>query len=213
MVSYTDSQFKYAQRAVGLVMVGVLAVWWVPYVSGVACNEAEKKLINVILKKLNCQSAAAEDSLYWFFRKKMLLLNIATYIPFAGAALQLFEVYAIGQFILYCVKQPGLLTDEDWMKQNWATIANESFSGAQAIRFFEQSTGKVFPAQIAPEFSKTVGKISKIYRASEKVPGLSATQEVAGEGARRTIKLAKAVGVGVSAGAKTLFREFRKKKR
>jgi hypothetical protein len=127
--------------------------------------------------------------------------------------LQLFEAYAIGQFVLYCAKQPELLSDESWMKRNWATIADEAFSGVQAIRFYEQSTGKVFPAQIASKFSTTVDTIGKIYRTTEKVPGLSATQELAGEGARRTIKLAKAVGAGVSAGAVTLFREFRRRKK
>jgi hypothetical protein len=164
-----------------------LGLWFAPVVSGVACNGAEIVLINEVLKSLGCYSKAASDEIYWFFRKKMLLLNIATYVPVAGVPLQLFEVYAIGQFTIHCASRPEQLTNEQWMKRNWGEIANLVFSGTQAIKFYEQSTGNTFPTNIKPQFCKSVDTFARLYRMNEKVPGLSKAQEFTGENMRKAI--------------------------
>ena len=40
-----DEKVQRAQRVTGLVMAGCVASWYLPVVSGVACNVAEKKMV------------------------------------------------------------------------------------------------------------------------------------------------------------------------
>jgi hypothetical protein len=173
-----------AQRIIGAAMGTCLALWCAPWVSGLAVNKAESAMVALILKSLNCYSVEAVDSVFWFVRKKMLLVDFLSYTPYAGVPLQLFETYALGQFTLHCTAMPERLTDENWMAQNWKEIEAEVFSGRRAIQSYEQFTGQVFPEFARPKFLKAVDIISSAYRTAEKVPGLSWAQEKCGESIR-----------------------------
>ena len=186
-----SASLQNAQRCVGVAMGTCLALWFAPLISGLAVNKAESAMVAQILKKLDCYSDSAVDSVFWFVRKKMLVLNIATYTPFAGTPLQLFETYALGQFTMHCATRPERLTDEQWMAANWSQIQDQIFSGRQAIRSYEQFTGEIFPEFARSSFMAAVDLISKIYRATERVPGLAKAQEVTGQFVREGIVFAK----------------------
>jgi hypothetical protein len=150
-------------------------------------------MVALILKSLDCYSAAAVDSVFWFVRKKMLLVDFLTYapIPFVGVAFQLFETYALGQFALHCTTMPERLTDEGWMARNWKEIEAEVFSGRKAVQSYEQFTGQVFPEFARPTFLKVVDVISIAYRTAEKIPGLIEAQDKFGEIIRKGIRRGK----------------------
>lgn len=186
-----------AQRCVGAAMGTCLALWFAPLISGLAVNKAESAMVAQILKKLDCYSDTAVDSVFWFVRKKMLILNIATYTPFAGVPLQLFETYALGQFTMHCATRPERLTDESWMAANWCQIQDQIFSGCQAIRSYEQFTGETFPDFARPAFIKAVDLISKTYWTAERVPGLAKAQEVTGQFVREGILVGKWAAAGL----------------
>jgi hypothetical protein len=182
-----------AQWCVGTAMGTCLGMWFLPFVSGVAVNTAESVMVGGILKSVDCYSKAGVDSVFWFFRKKMFILNLGTYVPVAGVALQLFETYALGQFAIHCSRRPECLSDEDWMARNWAEIEEDVFSGYHAIKSYEQFTGSTFPEFARGDFIRAVDLLSKVYRTAEKVPGLSRAQEVAGQTVREVIGLTKRI--------------------
>lgn len=184
-----EERLRKAQRRVGAAMGACLAVWFVPIISGVACNAAESYLIRVLLKVYDCERDEAIDSIFWFIRKKMLFLNAATYAPVAGVPFQLFETYAMGQFALQCVTRPDRISDERWMAEQWKSIESVIFSGTQAVHSYEQFTGKKFPEYAREKFVSTVDTIGAIYRATNKIPGVARIQENAGETIRQGIKL------------------------
>jgi hypothetical protein len=76
------------------------------------------------------------------------------------------------------------------MSESWRAIEQEIFSGDRAVASYEQWTGREFPANIRGTFVSSVDRISKIYRAAERVPGAEATQEVLGRGLQKTIEFA-----------------------
>jgi hypothetical protein len=187
-VSQSAMALQKAQRCIGVAMGTCLALWYAPWVSGLAVNKAESAMVALILKSLNCYSVEAVDSVFWFVRKKMLLVDFLSYTPYAGVPLQLFETYALGQFTLHCTAMPERLRDENWMAQNWKEIEAVVFSGRKAVQSYEQFTGQVFPEFARPTFLKVVDIISSAYRTAEKVPGLSWAQEKFGESIRIGIR-------------------------
>lgn len=187
-VNQSPMALQKAQRCIGAAMGTCLALWYAPWVSGLAVNKAESAMVALVLKSLNCYSVEAVDSVFWFVRKKMLLVDFLSYTPYAGIPLQLFETYALGQFTLHCTAMPERLTDENWMAQNWKEIEAEVFSGRYAVQSYEQFTGQDFPEFARPTFLKTVDIISSAYRVAEKVPGLSWAQEKCGESIRNGIR-------------------------
>jgi hypothetical protein len=188
-------------------MAACMSFWFIPFVSGTICNASETLLISQILKAFGCYSEAATDALFWFIRKKMLLVNVATYVPVAGVPLQLFETYAMGQFAICCASEPQLVGDEKWMTRNWKRIEKEIFSGARVVRAYEQLTGAHFPDYARDDFISFVDLLSKSYRLTQRIPGLRVFQETAGETLRQSLKLAEISANGL---AQTLKKKFRR---
>src|SRR5580700_11474196 len=97
----TESPIREAQRIVGTAMGACLAMWFAPFVGGFACNFAEGKMVRELMSVLDSNTSDdAASSLFWFVRKKLFALNVATYIPWAGTGFQILEVYALGQFTI-----------------------------------------------------------------------------------------------------------------
>jgi len=188
-------------------MAACMGLWFVPVGSGAICNASETLLIAQLLKVFDCYSAKATDALFWFIRKKMLLINLGTYIPVAGVPLQLFETYAMGQFAIHCACEPRRVADEKWMTKNWKLIEKEIFSGGRAVRAYEQFTGTNFPDYARNDFIRFVDLLSKSYRLTQRIPGLSLLQDTAGETVRQGIKLAETSANGIG---KTLRKKFRR---
>ena len=111
-------------------MTSCLALWFAPVVSGVACSLIEGKLVDSTLSLMGCYSETASEKVYWFFRGKTFFLFGATYLPFAGVPLQLFETYGLGQFAIHCALRPDLLTDDAWLEQSWKEIEGDIFQGS-----------------------------------------------------------------------------------
>jgi hypothetical protein len=181
-------------------MATCLGCWFLPVVSGVVCSAVEAQLINKVLKIMGCHSEVASDKIYWFFRQKTFFLFGATYAPFVGVPLQLFETYGLGQFAIHCALRPELLTDEAWLEQSWKEVAPDIFSGDHAIRSYEQFTGKEFPGMARGKFFATVDTVNELYLLSQKIPGAAVTQEMLGKTAHNAIRagtwLLKAAGWG-----------------
>ena len=178
-----------ANRAIAVAMVPILGAWFLPVVSGVACNVAEKHLITHVLWLMGRERSESETSeVFWFVRKKMLLVNAGTYVPFAGTALQVMEVYAMGQFAILCSRLGNLSEHE--MRCAWAGIEQTMLSGRNLIAFYEGCSGKSFPMNIRLPFETSIDQLSRGYRGLMSVPGLQKGQEIVGEGLRVTIKVA-----------------------
>lgn len=176
-----------AQRHVGIAMGACLAMWYLPFVSGATCSAGEFLLVGNILKLSGCHSKKAEGAIYWYFRKRLMLLWGGTYIPVGGVPLQLFETYAIGQFALHCASSPSQVGAEWWMAKNWQSIEDKIFSGEKAIAFYEEFTGKPFPQHARTDFVRTVEAVSKIYRKAANLPGMISAQALAGEALHMTV--------------------------
>lgn len=128
-----------AQRIVGMAMGGCLAMWWEPVGSGIACNLAEKKMVQVLLAVLDSDTSDdAASNGCWFVRKKLLALNLATYIPFAGMGFQLLEVYALGQFTIHCATHYSGFTDRAHLVASWGAVEEQSFSGDRVVSSYEE---------------------------------------------------------------------------
>lgn len=199
------TELQQAQRCVGSAMTACLGMWFLPLLSGPAVNLAEASLVKDVLNIFGCYSEAAADSVFWFLRKKMLLFNFATYIPVAGVPLQLFETYALGQFSIHCASRPERILDESWMNNNWKEIEIDIFSGRRVIRSYEQFTGEIFPQFAEPTFISTVDLLSKAYRIAETVPGLSKSQDFAGQKIREVIHGAKNSRPHISSFVESMF--------
>lgn len=194
-------QRQNADQAIVVAMGAAIAVWFAPVVSGVACNLLETKMVKAILTATGRSPTTVEgDALFWFFRKKYLLVNVVTYVPWVGTSVQLLEVYALGQFVVTCCANGLDLTDERGMKKAWAGIEPMIWSGQSAVSFYESNSSAPFPPNIRSEFMKAVEVVGRVARGINRIPGMGALQEVAGETVRQ----------GIAAGsetAKVLFRE------
>ena len=113
-------QRQNADRIIAGAMGKVTAVWFVPVVSGLACNHLEAGMVEEVLIAVGRQPSQSEcNALFWFHRKKYLLVNAVTYIPWVGTSVQLLEVFVLGQFVLTCCDQCIDLTDERGMERAW----------------------------------------------------------------------------------------------
>src|SRR5436305_1181215 len=136
-----------AQGAV-LSRMGVCAgLWFVPFASGIACNLVELKLIGEVFSRLGrtCSDAECTD-LFWFFRGKTLFLNLGTYAPVCGTALQVIEVYLLGQLAIHAAVRTDHF-DQHAMEREWTEIETQILSGARLVLAMEEFTGGSFPQE------------------------------------------------------------------
>lgn len=189
----TAEQIVAAQSAIATAIGAALGLWFVPVASGVACNIAEAKMVKAILQNVGLAPTDAEvDALFWFFRKKYMVLFAVTYVPWVGPAMQVLEVYALGQFVLACVQSNELnLASEHAMEEGWSVIEPVIWSGEGIVAFYENFAGKPFPSNLRMEFIKAVDVMGKFARTVERIPGLGPLQESLGEGMRKSINAVK----------------------
>jgi hypothetical protein len=189
MPSVSGPAIRGAQRTVGMAMSACLGMWFLPHMSGPACNFAEKKLVCKLLSDLGGAGLdGVADELFWFFRKKLLFLNAVTYIPFAGTAFQLVEVYALGQFTIHCATHYSGAASDGHFSESWKAIEGEIFSGTRVVSSYEEFTGEQFPENIKRKFIPTIDAIRDVYLLAERLPGVGPVQEVSGEIMRQTFK-------------------------
>lgn len=204
----TFEQQKQAQNAIAEAMAWALGMWFVPIpvLGSVACNKVESQMVHGILNGLGRPASEEDvDRFFWYFRKKYLIVNVVTFIPYVGATVQLLEVYALGQFVLTCIDSGINIGDDGEMGRVWAQIQPEIWRADDIILFYETHSGKAFPATIKEAFLAAVKQIGAFANGINKIPGLAKTQEVAGEALRQGSQMASgAIKAGVS-GLKKLF--------
>lgn len=190
------SEDRQSDEIIATTMTRALAMWWAPVVSGVACNLAEAEMVKQLFRNYLSRDADVneQESIEWFFRKKYLIVNVATYAPWVGPAVQVLEVYALGRFVSTCLSNHnagGLTTD--WMERSWHSIESQIWAGEQVVLFYEQNSGSRFPENIRPEFIKAVEFIASAVTSINSVPGLSVAQELGADVVRDVTKGAKKV--------------------
>lgn len=173
-----------ARKAIADGMAFTLGLWFVPVpvLGSVACNSAEKDMIKEILKAMREPfHASAVDALFWFFRKKYLLVNTVTLVPWVGPAVQLLEAYALGQFVLVCCERKIGSNDPEAMARAWTSVEPMIWRGDAIIEFYESNSGKPFPDSVRLEFVKAIQTIGNLAQGINRIPGLARTQETLGE--------------------------------
>lgn len=199
--SDTDVRIQKAQWYVGGAMSSCLALWFAPFVSGIACSLIEEKLVKETLNLMGCYSKDGAEKVLWFFREKTFFLFGATYLPIAGVPLQLFETYGLGQFAIHCALSPDMLIDEVWLQQSWKEVEPDVFSGNHAVQFYEQFTGESFPEDKRGTFLAAVECANQAYLASQKFPGAAKAQEKAGKAAHWLVRKGKTLASGIGKAA------------
>jgi hypothetical protein len=186
-----------AQHIVGAAMGGCLGVWFVP-LSGLYCNRIEQQMVRGVLTALGADATdAVVENVFWCCRKKLLVLNVATYVPYAGTSFQLLEVYALGQFTIHCATHYSDMTDKEHLSESWAAIEQQIFSGNRVIKSYEEATGKQFPEAIKAKFVPAVDAMRRAYTRAERIPGLMQGQEIAGEAMHVVVKTGKKLAVRI----------------
>jgi hypothetical protein len=59
------------------------------------------------------------------------------------------------------------------------------------VDFYDQFSSSSFPKKLEPVFVDAVDMISNIYRHSQRIPGVSMAQELAGEGLHQVVSAVK----------------------
>src|SRR4051812_22923521 len=109
-----DEGMPAAQQAIAEGMAFALGMWFVPVpvVGSAMCNAAETKMVHSVLSALGASDdAQSVDALFWFFRKKYFIVNLVTFVPWVGPTVQVLEAYALGQFVIACVRR-GVFAEE-----------------------------------------------------------------------------------------------------
>lgn len=199
MSVFHDGQGK-AEAIIAETMTKALAMWWAPVVSGVACSLAESEMIRKLFRAHLSRdpSESEQDAIEHHFRKKYLIVNVATFVPWVGPAIQVLEVYALGKFASACLSghgEAGISTA--WMDSKWQAIEPEIWAADKVVAFYEKNSGSKFPENIRPEFIKAVDFVAGAVQGINSVPGLAAAQEIGAEVVR-----------DVSKGAKKLWKDF-----
>jgi hypothetical protein len=176
-----------AQRLVGVAIGASLAMWYLPVISGAACDQAQRALIRAVLHEFRRAGSDDEvDAIFDFLRSKLFFLNMVSYAPWLGTSAQVFELYATGQLTIRCARDPRLtdLTDARSFAGRWAEITDDIFSGRSVVASYEQFSGATFPSALRKPFVASVDAIAAAYRGMESIPGVMQAQEIASETAR-----------------------------
>ena len=196
-----------AQRLVGLAIGASLAMWYLPVLSGAACDQTQRALIRAILEEFSRDGSDQEvDAIFNFLRTKLFFLNVVSYAPWIGTSAQVFELYATGQLAIRCARNRALtnLSDSSSFVGLWDEITNDIFSGNSVVASYEQFSGETFPGALRIPFVASVDGMARAYRGVESIPGMMKAQEVASE----TVRDAREHVVKVLSDSATKLRDF-----
>lgn len=169
-----------AQRTIAMAIGAALPLWYLPFASPLACNAAEMKMVEAVLAALERPESTREvNDLFMFFRRKYLLLNVATFVPWLGPAFQIFEVYALGQFVLAAASLPEAKLEDEHLSAAWAKVEGELWSGDRMVRFYEEFSGGRFPEVIKPGFTRAIDLVGRLIGGMDRMPVVEWAQETA----------------------------------
>jgi hypothetical protein len=194
MRSFTPDEIDRANAAIAEGMGFVLPLWFVPIpvLGSAACNAAEAKVVRDVLTALRGTWRDPEaDALFWFFRKRYFLVNVATFVPYAGPAVQLLEAFGLGRFVVVCCEREIDLTDEAALGRAFDAVEPALWDSAAVVGFYERTTGTAFPDAVRGPFATAVSALRTVVNTTNSVPGMQRGQELAGEALRQAIALLK----------------------
>jgi hypothetical protein len=176
-----------AQRAVALAMGACMALSWAPFVGGVLSGIAQVKLVGSVLRIFERpHDDDLVETLIWFFSKKTLYLNVATYAPTIGPAVQVVLTYALGQLVIRCASDEAFgAMNEEGLELRWRQIQEDIFAGENIIASYEQFSGKTFPKPLKPKIVVALDWMSAAYRKAESLPGVAKSQDALGGALQR----------------------------
>jgi hypothetical protein len=197
MVAPAPKQLEIAQRKVAVAMGACMALTWAPIVGGMLSGVVQWRLVRSLLLALG--RPADSDSiemLLWFFSKRTLYLNLVTYAPAVGPAVQAVLTYALGQLVIQCVTDDDFdPKDEQRLALRWDEIQEDIFSGERVIASYEHFSGKPFPERMKPQVIAVVDAMSGAYRRAERLPGVAESQHAVGGAIHRgTLTVARWMG-------------------
>lgn len=176
-----DEKIQKAQRLTGRVMLNCLQLWYAPVLSGVLCNVAEKqmvkRIVGVILERKDDELA---EKIFWFHRKKLFIVDMATYLPYAGPPFQILEVYSLGQFAIRFLTRYSERSDDVVLDEVWASVEADMHSAAQVIESFHEFTGRPLPPALVGPVTFAVEKFHAAVQALVQDPYLGPGQEFLG---------------------------------
>lgn len=163
-------------------MSACIPSWYLPVVSGMACNIAEKQMLAKIVKTiLDREDDVLADRLFWFHRKKFLFVDLATYLPWAGPPFQILEVYSLGQFAIRYLTLHGDRAEEGELNEVWACIESDIHSASRVIDSFREFTGKPLPESLVGPVTFAVEKFHGAVQTVQRVPGAAEFQYFVGD--------------------------------
>lgn len=203
---FTSNETTTANAAIAEGMAFVLGLWFlpVPVVGSVACNAAEMKMVRAVLTALNGTSRQADaDALFWFFRKRYFVVNVATFVPYAGPAVQLLEAFGLGRFVMICCERDVDLSDEKALSAAFDEVEPALWDSAGVITFYEQTSGGSFPDAARGPFIAAVSALRSAVNTTNRIPGARRGQELAGEAMRSAAEFTKGLWIGLTSPAPT----------
>jgi len=179
-----------AHRKVAVAMGACMALTWAPVVGGMLSGVVQWRLVRSLLLLLGRpDDPDAVETLLWFFSKRMLYLNLVTYAPGVGPAVQAVLTYALGQLVIHCATSDDFdPKDEQKLALGWDEIQKDIFSGEKVIAAYEHSSGKSFPKRVKPQVVAVVDAMSSAYRKAERLPGIAESQHAVGGAIHRGVR-------------------------
>lgn len=182
MASADSKQLERAHRKVAVAMGACMALTWAPVVGGMLSGVVQWRLVRSLLVVLGRPAdSESVETLLWFFGKRTLYLNLVTYAPAVGPAVQAVLTYALGQLVIQCATEDDFdPKDEEKLALRWDEIQEDIFSGEKVIASYEHFSGKPFPSRVKPQVIAVVDTMSAAYRRAERLPGIAESQHAVG---------------------------------
>jgi len=112
-MSYHNEELSDEEGLIHICMGGMLLFWWlpIPFISGIACNIAEIKLIETMMTRYGVsETEASASQIFWAYHLRNPFLWMGTYVPYIGIPCQYIEVRRLTKFTKYFItnkKQKG----------------------------------------------------------------------------------------------------------
>jgi len=109
-MSYHDEVLsEQEEKDIAVCIGGIVLCWWIPlpFIAGIVCDYAEKKLIKTILVRNNIEKNKV-SKIIRIYRLRNPFLWIGTYIPYIGIPCQLTEVKRLTKYTMYLINNHKL---------------------------------------------------------------------------------------------------------
>ena len=109
-MSYHDEVLSVQEEEdISVCIGGIVLCWWIPipFIAGIVCDYAEKKLVKRILLRYNINESKV-SKIIRIYRLRNPFLWIGTYIPYIGIPCQYVEVKRLTKYTMYLINNHKL---------------------------------------------------------------------------------------------------------